>query len=77
MDDGGSEELVYTVDEVRKRLKLSRGATYEAIRNGQIPSLRIGRRILVPASSLARLLGGETAAGCPLGNDRQDKGKRS
>ncbi len=77
MGQKDTEALVYTVEETRRLLRLSRGSTYEAIRNGLIPSVRIGRRILVPASGLSRLLSGETAAGCPLGNDRQDKGKRS
>ncbi len=40
--------LTYTVDEVAHLLNLSRGVTYQHIRNGVIPAERIGRRWLVP-----------------------------
>ena len=46
-----------TPDEVRRCLPLSRTAVYEAIRTGDIPSVRIGRRILIPKSALAQRLG--------------------
>jgi excisionase family DNA binding protein len=51
------EKLVLSVEEARKMLGLSRGLTYEAIRNGEIPSIRIGRRILIPKAALERKLG--------------------
>ena len=54
----GSKPLVYSVAEAGKRLGLSRGLMYEAIRTGKIPSVRIGRRILIPCAALDRLLGG-------------------
>jgi len=50
------EPLVYSPDEARKLLKISRGLIYEAINTGRIPSIRIGRRILIPRSRLERLL---------------------
>ncbi len=40
--------LTYTVDEVAHLLNLSRGVTYQHIRDGVIPAERIGRRWLVP-----------------------------
>jgi len=49
--------LVYTVEEARALLRIGRGAIYEAIRRGEIPAIRIGRRILVPCAALERLLG--------------------
>ena len=52
------DRLVLTVEEARMLLGLSRGLIYEAIRKGQIPSLKIGRRILVPKAGLQRLLEG-------------------
>ncbi len=52
------EPLVFTVEEARHRLGLSRGGCYEAIRRGEIPSIRIGKRILIPKSALLRLLDG-------------------
>ena len=56
MSQISKEPLVYTVSEVSKLLRLSRGATYEAIRKRQIPSIHIGRRILIPRVALERQL---------------------
>ena len=50
------EKLVYNVNEARHLLGLSRGTVYEAIRCGQLPSIRVGRRILIPRAALERLL---------------------
>lgn len=50
------DKLTYTVGEASKLLGLSRNSTYEAIRCGEIPSLRVGHRILVPMVALLRLL---------------------
>ncbi len=43
--------------ETGRILGLSRGATFVAARRGEIPTVRIGRRILVPKAALAKLLG--------------------
>jgi excisionase family DNA binding protein len=50
------EPLVYSPNEARKLLKISRGLIYEAINTGRIPSIRIGRRILIPRAALEQLL---------------------
>lgn len=36
---------------------LGRSATYDAAARGDIPTIRLGRRIVVPTASLRRLLG--------------------
>jgi len=51
-----NERLTITVDEAATRLGLSRNGAYEAVRRGEIPSLRIGRRVLVPRAALERML---------------------
>ncbi len=56
MTTDGSERLVFTVEEARRQLGLSKGSMYEAVRSGQIPSIRVGRRILIPRAALQRLL---------------------
>jgi len=56
MDKKDTARLVLSVKEARGRLGLSRGLMYEALRTGQIPSIRIGRRILIPRVALERLL---------------------
>lgn len=57
-----SEALTWTVDEAAKILRLSRNAMYDAIANKDIPSIRIGRRILVSKLALTKLLAGEVVA---------------
>ena len=49
---------VLTVDETARALRISRTSAYEAVRTGDIPSVRIGRRILIPRDVLARMLDG-------------------
>jgi excisionase family DNA binding protein len=51
-----TEKLTLSVSEVSKLLGMSRNAVYEAIRQGQIPSIRLGKRILVPRLRLEMLL---------------------
>ena len=50
------QKVVLTVTEAGKRLGLSRPSAYQAVKCGEIPSLRIGKRILVPVVGLERLL---------------------
>ena len=47
---------VLTVEETASYLRLSRGSTYAAIKRGDIPTVRIGRRLLVPKVALVALL---------------------
>lgn len=56
-----SQPDVLTVEEARKRLRLGRNAIYDAIRNREVPSVRIGKRILVPRLAFEALLRGEVA----------------
>ncbi len=37
-------------------LGLSKAATYDAVSRGDIPAIRIGRRLLVPTAALRRML---------------------
>ncbi len=46
-----------TVDAVAKLLHVSRASAYQAVHSGEIPSIRVGRRILVPTAALLALLG--------------------
>lgn len=48
-----------TVPEAAKRLGIGRNQCYEAVRRGQIPHLRIGKRVLILTAALDRLLEGE------------------
>jgi excisionase family DNA binding protein len=42
-----------------KRLGLGKSATYQSVARGEIPTLRFGRRIVVPKLALDRMLRGE------------------
>jgi excisionase family DNA binding protein len=60
------EQPVMTVDEVAELLSISRASAYEGVKTGEIPSIRIGRRIVVPTAAVRRMLrldsGGPEAA---------------
>jgi len=58
-----NERLTLTVDEAATLLGISRAFAYEAVNRGEIPSIRIGRRILVPRVALARMLGESGTSG--------------
>jgi excisionase family DNA binding protein len=44
----------YTVEEACKLLRIGRNQGYEAARTGDLPSIRMGNRILVPRVALAK-----------------------
>jgi excisionase family DNA binding protein len=46
-----------SVEHAAKLLGVSRSAAYRAVTAGQLPSLRLGRRIYVPTASLLAMLG--------------------
>lgn len=56
------EKKVMTIIEAAKVLGISKGSAYEAARSGQIPTIRIGRRLIVPRVAFERMLeqAGET-----------------
>jgi excisionase family DNA binding protein len=57
MPDPGSKPTL-TVDEVSSIIGCSRSSAYEAVRRGELPSLRIGRRLLIPTARLREMLTG-------------------
>jgi excisionase family DNA binding protein len=50
------EKLVYGVLEAGRLLGLGRSASYEAVRSGALPAIKIGGRYKVPKAALQRLL---------------------
>ncbi len=52
------KRLTLTVAEAAVQLGLSRNAAYLGCKNGQIPCITIGKRILVPKIQLEKLLQG-------------------
>jgi excisionase family DNA binding protein len=47
---------VFTVSEVADVLGISRTLAYDLVAKGQLPAIRLGRRIVVPAQALHALL---------------------
>lgn len=46
----------YTITEAAELLGVGKSAAYEAARRGEIPIIRIGRRMVVPKAALERML---------------------
>jgi excisionase family DNA binding protein len=49
-------ELTMSVPEAGRRLGLGKNLSYEAVRRGELPALRFGRKLRVPVVALERLL---------------------
>lgn len=52
------QRLTLTVEEAASALGISRSFAYEAVSRGDIPCIRIGKRILVPKVALDKMLSG-------------------
>jgi len=61
-----NDRAVLTVTEVAGMLGLSRNSTYEGIRRGEIPHLRVGKRILVPRRAIEKMLDGAKPNGAQV-----------
>jgi excisionase family DNA binding protein len=48
--------MTLTIEEAAEELGISRGKGYDAAKSGEIPTIKIGRRLLVPRVALDRLL---------------------
>lgn len=55
--------MTMTVEQAAEALGVSRGSAYEAVRTGQLPTVRLGRRVLVPIEGLRALLAAASVAG--------------
>ena len=47
-----------SITEAAKVLGVGRNQAYEAARRGEIPTIRIGKRLIVPVAALERMLQG-------------------
>ena len=50
------KRLTMTVPEAAQKLGIGRNQGYEAARSGQIPTIKIGKRLLVPVTALENKL---------------------
>jgi excisionase family DNA binding protein len=53
-----AERRTVTVDEAAKMLGVGRNAAYRGVKSGDIPVIRVGKRLLVPLAALERILQG-------------------
>ncbi len=60
-----NETQTLSVPQVARILGVGTASAYNAVRRGEIPSIRIGGRLLVPKPALERMLAGEISAGSP------------
>jgi excisionase family DNA binding protein len=56
------ERKTLSVEEAAEALGIGRTLAYEAVRRGEIPTVRIGRRLLVPRAALDHLLAAALSA---------------
>lgn len=52
------QRLTLTVEEAAQALGISRAFAYESVAKGEIPCIRIGKRILIPKVALEKMLQG-------------------
>jgi len=50
------DDLAASVPDLAKRLKVSKSHLYDLVRTQQIPSIHLGRRILIPLPAVTQLL---------------------
>ena len=59
-DNAAADELLRkptcTVDECARLLGIGRALAYEAVKRGEIQSIKVGGRVMVPTAVLRRLL---------------------
>ena len=56
------ERRTLTVEEAGRQLGICRNMAYQLAKDGQLPTIRLGRRLLVPKAALDRLLGNPASA---------------
>ena len=62
------ERQTLTVEEAARVLGIGRNSAYEAVRRGEIPAIRIGKRFVVPWVALERMLREGRSASDPTGD---------
>jgi excisionase family DNA binding protein len=51
-----TERQTLKIEEAAKVLGISRNTAYDAVKSGQLPTVKIGRRLLVPKVALDHML---------------------
>ena len=64
------DKLTLSVEEAAKVLGIGRNLCYDRVKTGEIPVIKIGRRLLVPRAALEKLLADPQAHNLELGEGR-------
>ena len=56
------KRLTYTIAEAAEMLGIGKNQAYQAANEGELPTIKIGRRRLVPRAALDRMLSVDNAA---------------
>ena len=51
-----NQRLTLNVEETAKLLGIGRNLCYDRVKSGEIPAIKIGKRLLVPRAALEKLL---------------------
>jgi excisionase family DNA binding protein len=54
--DINTDRLALSVEEASRALGIGKSTAFKYIREGKLPALRLGRRILIPKAKLEKLL---------------------
>ena len=66
MTSSSGTRLTVRVEEAARLLGISRGLAYELVNRGELPALRLGRRLVVPISALEDLVAGASNTGASM-----------
>lgn len=56
------ERMTLSIEEAAVRLGISRALAYELVRRGELPRLRLGRRVVIPRKALEEFVEAATVA---------------
>jgi hypothetical protein len=60
MDDNKKVKLAYSLEEAHQATSLSRRSLEYLIAENRLDAIKINRRVLIPAASLKKLVGGKS-----------------
>ena len=73
MTPASGARLTMRVEDAAALLGISRGLAYELVNRGELPALRLGRRLVVPTSALEELVASAGKAVHGTGTSTNDK----
>jgi excisionase family DNA binding protein len=71
------ERRTVTVEQAAEILGISRGSAYTLAKSGALPTVRLGRRLLVPRAAMDRLLGETPSHGLGRTDAKQEDPARA